>query len=278
MLRSLAKLLLVWICCLLPAPILEAGVLVSKTRQVEAGPLTEGGDSLTLQGQYGSTQFKKSSLIWYSVDSSVNSLLAGGKKALSEGNEEAALILFEASLNREPVTKGEAYSLIQRVKATANARVAEQIAKTRTAIEQAPPLPGETETISPEEKIRRGEALLESGRQMKSQTHISPATTEHFKAIGEKKITEGKMMVEEGRKQLEIMKAQQAAALAEMEAQQEEIRKAVEIDPQDREKYFAALKLTSSEKQVNFITALAFFGLAFLAFWQITMREPERKK
>lgn len=93
-----------------------AGVLLTKSNQAEIGTLVESETAVSLQSQNGAVDYKRDTLIWYSVEREVDSFFKAGQKALSEGNLQVARILFEKSVDKETTTQIQAQSELETLK------------------------------------------------------------------------------------------------------------------------------------------------------------------
>jgi hypothetical protein len=182
-----------------------AGVLLTKNKQAEVGSLIESDTSISLQSQFGAVDFKKENLIWYSIDKEIDSLLKAAQKAREEGNNEGAMALYAVSAEREPSTKSIAIQESQVLKLA-----------TQKSPEISNTLASATEVVpnSPEDKIKRGQQLVDSAKNLKSLTFIDKRVGEENKKLAEKNEKEGQKLIDEGKKELEAIKAQEVAAAA----------------------------------------------------------------
>jgi len=135
----------------------QAGVLLTKTRQAQVGEITETEAALSLQSQFGKVEFKKENLAWWSTDKSIDTLFKAAQKAKEQGNAHAAQALFELSAAGEPATKAQSEAEIQVIKASVVATAVAGLSGNTNA-------PAPTATLTPEQKIEQGQQLIDQAR------------------------------------------------------------------------------------------------------------------
>jgi hypothetical protein len=246
----------------------HAGVLLTKSNQAEVGNLLESETSISLQSQFGAVDFKKDNLLWYSIDKDVDSFLKGARKAQSDGNTEASLHLYGLSVSKEPATKMQAQQELQVL----------ELSTKKVPNTNAIPSP-DAPPVTAEDKIKRGEQMVQNGKYLQSQTFIDKRVQAENKKLADKNVAEGQKLIDEGKKELEAVKAQQVAeaAVAQQVAEQKkEEEKKVEVAKQERQELLKPIEWTDTEVYVNYGTAAVLILAVFFAFWQITMKEPKR--
>lgn len=80
---------------------LFAGVLLMKDKEAKMGTLVESANTVSLQTQYGTVDYEKEVLLWYSAEQDIDTFFKAAQRARAEGNVKAAMILFEVSLAKE---------------------------------------------------------------------------------------------------------------------------------------------------------------------------------
>jgi nucleoredoxin len=93
-------------------PGLEAGVVVTNSRQVQVGEVSDAGDSVAVRGPFGLMAFRKGTVKWFSVEPAIDSLLKAGYAAQAAGEELVALHLFMLSQEQETATRAQARAAI----------------------------------------------------------------------------------------------------------------------------------------------------------------------
>jgi len=254
-------------CLLVLSSTARAGALYTKSKQAEIGTVVESESSVSLQSQFGAVDYKKENLVWYSIDPAIDTFFKAAQKAKEANNDEAAIALFNVSAAREPATQVQAQSESQ-VLQLATATVPATAASTP-----------EPDPKTPEEKIKRGEILIERAKALQTLTTLDKSVAKENRELGDKEMKEGKKLIEEGQRELEALKKQQAveqAVAQQVVEQQKEEEKKAEIVKQERKEIQKPIEWTDEERYVNLGTA----GLLILAvlgsLWQITIREPKK--
>ncbi|MBI4023461.1 MAG: hypothetical protein HY360_00675 [Verrucomicrobia bacterium] len=250
------------------APMMSfAGLLVTKSKEVQIGTLVESQNAVSLQGQYGGVNFPKENLLWYSTDKDIDTLFKAGTKAKSDGNLQAAGLLFELSISKESATQTQAQGELQLVKA--------KMAETVTSV--APAAPGNiTDNLSPEEKIARGQQMIQNGKEIMGKEHMNADTAAAAKKTADQTIADGTKLVEQGQKELADRKAKEAAEAAKQAAEaakRKEIEEQLNQAKQALEAIQHVSEWTQEEKMANGIAAIIFGVVVIASLWQITMKE-----
>ncbi len=244
----------------------HAGALVNKAREAQVGNVAESGTSVSLQSQYGAVPYPKDGLMWYSTASEVDTLFKAGQKALSDGSHDAAQILFEASVSKEPATEKEARGEIESLK-TARFQAHQQ----NTVVAAG----SSTELLSPEEKITRGKEMIARGKEMASkQQHFDSPAMGTGASTANQTIADGQKLVAQGEKELKALQDKKAAEVAALQAKKQEMQKANQV----LEAVQNLSEWTQEEKYVNAGVG-ALFGLIVMgSLWGIVMKKPAEGK
>ncbi len=251
--------LLILLAALGPCAAVHAGALLTKSRQHALGPLVEGESSVSLQLPNGAVDYKKEVLMWYTADHDVDTLLKAAHRAYSDGNFQAALVLFERSAAQEPETQFQAQSELQSLRDAVDHAAATAAATSST----------NTTTLTPEDKIVRGQQLVQSGKAEIDSSHMDATTSAAAKSTGAKNVAEGNRLVAEGQKDLEERKAREAVEAAK----QREIKDTLDQAKQAHAAIQTASEWTSEEKLVNLAAGILFALILLGMLWHIAMKE-----
>jgi len=244
----------------------HAGALVNKVREAQVGNVVESGTSVSLQSQYGAVPYPKDGLMWYSTSSEVDTLFKAGQKALSDGNRDAAQILFEASVSKEPATEKEARGEIASLK---DARFQAHQPNTVTTTGSA------TDMLSPEEKIARGKEMIGHGKEMLSKEHLDAAGLGGASSsTANQTIADGQKLVAQGEKELKALQEKKAAEVAALQAKIEEEKK----KNRALEAVQNLSEWTQEEKYVNAGVGALFTLIVLGSLWGIVMKKPGEKQ
>lgn len=250
----------------------NAGVLLMRNGQAQAGNLVESENSLSLQTEFGAVEFKKQNLLWYSVSKDINTLYQAGQEAQNQGKSDVAVTLFKLSSAKEPANRPAAEHALELLRA-ANVRFGDEPAAAQ-GFETAAPT-----ASSAEEKLKQGQRLIDSGNQILNQTALKGSTQDSNKKLAEKNIAEGQRLIDEAQRELDAIHKQQEAEavaaqqVAELKKVEDEKAQAIKLE---RLEMLKPVAWTDTEKYVNYGTGAAFILIVFFVLWRITM--VERKK
>lgn len=133
------------------------GVLVTTSKMVELGELTEEADQVLLQIPDGSINYRKDVLLWYSLDTQIDTLLKAARLAQSQDNTEIAVILFQQSAKRETDTRIEAELALE--------EISQQVYNKAANVERDP-------KVVAEEKLAQAKRLLEHANNLEKMEHL----------------------------------------------------------------------------------------------------------
>jgi len=247
-----------WLLMVFP---LSAGVLLTKGRQAEVGTLVESETALSLQSQSGAADFKKDMLLWYAPEKEIDTLFKAAQKAQAQGNSQVTMILYELSAAREPATQPQAQAELEGLRAAAIHAMTSGV-----SINVA----GADGTLSPEEKIMRGQQIIENGREMQGKKHLDAKMAAETQKIASKNIAEGTKLLEMGQKEMAEAQARQEAEAAKQKVAQEAIAEAKQI--------YAAMDFSAWSREDKLVNAgiVSAGGLMVLGLiWVMTVKEPK---
>ena len=233
---------------------LFAGVILTKNRQAEMGVLVESSKAIALQSQYGAVDFKKDYLLWYSTEVAMDTLLKAARKARTDGNTQAAMILFDLSLSKEPDTKLEAQNEMDALE--------KELIRRLTSSDSTP-----HDFRNPEEKIARAREMIDHANVfLNKTTYLNSQFEEEAKKTGKKILEAGNQLLAEGQQELAVQKAKQAAANAE----EQKIREGLKRVKRSIEASIHITQWSDEEKIANAIL-VGLFGLVISsALWRMT--------
>jgi len=240
---------------------LSAGVLLTKGRQAEVGILVESETALSLQSQSGAVNFKKDVLLWYALEKEIDTLFKAAQKAQAQGNNQVTMILYELSAAREPATQPQAQAELEGLRAAIIHAMTSGVSVKVAGAEEA---------LSPEEKVMRGQQIIENGKALLERKHIDPKLAAETQKTANQNIADGTKLLEAGQKGLAEIKARQEADAARQKAAQETIAEAKQI--------YAAMDFSAWSQEDKLVNAgvVSVGGLMVLGLiWVMTVREPK---
>ena len=247
------------------SPSSRAGVVLLKNDQAEAGNLTETEDGLSYQTPYGTIEFKKENIAWYSTAAEIDTFYKAAQKALEQNELKIAVKLLNVSIAKEPATQNEAKVDLENVLNTLRDQVLPQNQGTGDTPAVAT---GHAENLSPEEKIKRGNKLIADGKAQLEKAKAEPAGS-LSKSSSEKsanqKIADGKKLIEQGQRELAELQAQMAAD----ETRKQEIQELIAYTTA----VYANENWTKQEKLANTAVVIVFGLVVFFSLWQIATQE-----
>lgn len=259
--------------CISTSGILNAGVLLTRAKQAEIGTVVESENAVSFRLANGAANFPKNSLLWYSTESDIDTLLKAARRAKADGNNEAAMILYLLSAERENATKAQSLAEWELLNKTLLAGTAAQTPGVASA-------PAIEASLGAEEKIARGRQMIQNGKETLAKSHM-PGFSEGLSGAGKsgtgsesianRNIAEGERLVAEGEKELAERQARQEAEAARQREAQEVVaqsHQAIQGSPHMGE-------WTTEEKMANAGAAGVFILVVLAAVWQITMKESK---
>lgn len=252
----------------------RAGVLLGKNNVAVIGTIVEGENSISLQSEFGAVEYKKDTLLWYSSAREIDTLLKAAQKARADGFPQAAMALYNLSLSKETSTQSQAKSEMEDLQATlvnravANAEASGQ----NTSMGHL----SEASQLPPEEKIVRGNRMIQDGKDFLAKTYSDARSASAGKATGEQMIAEGNKLIAEAQRELAAIKALRDAEEARQRADQErqiEVQKKVEEAMKTIENIPQISEWSPEDKRMNLIAALVVAILVIISIWTITMRD-----
>jgi hypothetical protein len=241
----------------------QAGLILTKTKDVQIGNATEDANGISLESQFGTLSFKKDDLAWYSTERTIDTIFKAAQLAASQGDSTSALILYEISITKETTTQSQAKSEMEDIRT----KLVQSVTET---LPSSPAI--DVDSLTPEEKIARGTQMVENGNRFLQTTATDPKIIAANKATGEELIKDGNHLISRGQEELAERKAQQEAD----EARRREMTKSIEEANQSIQAMADFRKYSDDEKRNLLIAAGLFALVTLLSLWQITMKEHQQ--